>query len=111
MILDREAIEADLSGRNDSDYSLDNPERGSIVIPITRKHLALAVNYFSNNWRPGSPLNFRNLSRLSACDPSRPAFDFTADGIEAGQKLSPKQIRGIFQLWLAERSSRLTEEV
>ena len=108
-ILETAGIISDLKGRTDEDFVLDDPTRGSITIPITDKHVALAVAYFRDHY--GTPISYRKLSRLSACDPTKPGLDFTADGISAGHKLSPKQIKQIHEMWLQERSSRITPSV
>ena len=109
-ILSNKAIQENLDNRPDSDFETQSVNGGSLIIPITAKHVALAVTFFKNNWKPGISFDFRTLSRLSKCDSSKPAFDFTADGILDGQKLSPKQIKMLFQLWRAEKSERETPE-
>jgi len=107
-ILDSEGIQAQIDGMPDGNFDVPNPEGGSIVCPITDKHVTLAMNFFKNNWRPGKRFDLRELSRMSACrdDPEGGPRDFTADGIPVGMKLSPKQIKWLLELFISERAER-----
>ncbi len=106
-------IQAQLQAMDDAMF--ETPEEiatgGGREIPIIDRHVQLATNYFRQR-RISAVFDYYDLSAKSACDPTRPAFNFTVDlagqptGIMPGMKLSPGQVQTLHRLWLAEKFVR-----
>lgn len=106
ILLDDTAIDTFIDTIDNDKFVITPVVYGSLQCPITDKHVELAMDYFSNNYVPGKPFDFRALSRMSACRDDGGNRDFTADGVIVGQKLSPQQVKYLFDKWLAECEER-----